>query len=56
MNLSELLINNRFVPIMKSESLAEYIIKDVNFTSILEFRSKMGFKFISFEYTDTEKI
>jgi hypothetical protein len=52
MNLSELLINNRFVPILKSEGLAEYTIKDVNFTSILEFRSKMGFKFVSFEYTE----
>ena len=52
MNLSELLINNRFVPILKSEGLAEYTIKDFNFTNILEFISKMGFKFVSFEYTE----
>jgi len=49
-NLSELLLNNKFCPLLQSESLAEYVIKDVNFTSILEFRSRMGFKFLSFEY------
>lgn len=50
MNLSELLLNNRFCPLLRSENLAEYEIHDVNFTSIIEFRSKMGFKFLAFEY------
>lgn len=50
LSLSELLLNNRFCPLLKSENLAEYMITDVNFTSILEFRSRMGFKFLAFEY------
>ena len=50
LNLSELLLNNKFCPLLQNESLAEYVIKDVNFTSILEFRSRMGFKFLAFEY------
>ena len=33
------------MPILESESLAEYQIGNVGFPSLIEFRSKMGFKF-----------
>ena len=48
--MSSLLLQNRIVPILESEGLAEYQIRNVGFASLIEFRSKMGFKFLRVEY------
>ena len=50
LSLSELVLNNRFVPILQEEMLSEYSVRKVSFASLVEFRSKMGFKFRSVEY------
>ena len=33
------------MPILDREGLADYVIHNVGFASLIEFRSKMGFKF-----------
>ena len=50
LSFQELIMNNRFVPVLRQESLTEYVVKKANFASLIEFRSKMGFKFKSIEY------
>ena len=55
MSLSELLLNNRFVPILQEDILSEYSVRKVSFASLVEFRSKMGFKFRSVEYQTPSK-
>ena len=55
MSVSQLLLQNKIVPILESEGLAEYVIRKVGFASLIEFRSKMGFKFSKVEYSEVRK-
>lgn len=43
------------MPILEREGLAEYQILNVGFASLIEFRSKMGFKFSKVEYYEMRK-
>ena len=52
MSVSSLLLQNKIVPILESEGLAEYVIRNVGFASLIEFRSKMGFKFSRVVYSE----
>ena len=52
LSLSELLFNNKFVPLLQCRHLADYQIDNVSFATLCEFRSKMGFKFLGAEFTD----
>ena len=55
MSVSSLLLQNKIVPVLEREGLAEYVIHNVGFASLLEFRSKMGFKFYGLEYIEAKK-
>ena len=55
MSMSSLLLQNKIVPILESEGLAEYVIHNVGFASLIEFRSKMGFKFSRVKYSEARK-
>lgn len=56
MSVSSLLLQNRIVPILEREGLAEYDIRNVGFASLIEFRSKLGFKFQRVAYSDKSRI
>ena len=49
-------MQNRIVPILEREGLAEYDIRNVGFASLIEFRSKLGFKFQRVAYSDKTRI
>ena len=55
MSVSQLLLQNKIVPVLEHEGLAEYVIRNVGFASLIEFRSKMGFKFYGVEYNEERK-
>ena len=55
LSVSTLLLQNQFLPILSREGLAEYEIKNVGFGSLIEFRSKMGFKFSRVSYNEVNK-
>lgn len=48
LKLSDLLFNNRFCPLLQSTNFTSYTVANANFISLLEFRSRMGFKFLAF--------
>ena len=54
LSFKDLIIDNQFVPILRQESITQYVVKKANFASLIEFRSKMGFKFKSIEYQDNK--
>ena len=56
LRLSDLLFNNKFVPLLQTENLAEYTLNQVSFASLCEFRSKMGFKYLSISYAEDQKV
>ena len=55
MSVSSLLLRNSIVPVLESEGLAEYVVRKVGFASLIEFRSKMGFKYSKVEYCEAKK-
>ena len=55
LSMSQLLLQNKIVPVLEHEGLAEYVIRNVGFASLIEFRSKMGFKFNRVEYAEARK-
>ena len=51
-SISNLLLQNALIPIFDHEPLTEYVIENAGFASLIEFRSKMGFKFQHVTYEE----